>query len=199
MSENTYKALTYNKDKDWVLTFRNRKGCIETYDYQVSKTDPKNHFWSNVVKKCNDKVTNTSKYEFFHKPRPDGTGVYLQRVRTEIWGYAAGESLDNDALIGEQYEGIRPAPGYPACPDHTEKATLWSLLDAERNAGMTLTEHFAMLPTAAVSGWYIAHPKARYFGVGDIGRDQVEDYARRKGWTQAQAERWLAPNVGYDA
>ena len=122
-----------------------------------------------------------------------------QRVRTEIWGYAADETLDNDALIGEQYEGIRPAPGYPACPDHTEKATLWSLLDAERNAGMTLTEHFAMLPTAAVSGWYIAHPKARYFGVGDIGRDQVEDYARRKGWTQAQAERWLAPNLGYEA
>ncbi|MGE0810506.1 MAG: methionine synthase [Immundisolibacter sp.] len=122
-----------------------------------------------------------------------------QRVRTEIWGHAAGESLDNDALIAEQYEGIRPAPGYPACPDHTEKATLWQLLDAEKNAGMRLTEHFAMLPTAAVSGWYIAHPKARYFGVGDIGRDQVEDYARRKGWTQAQAERWLAPNVGYDA
>jgi 5-methyltetrahydrofolate--homocysteine methyltransferase len=119
-------------------------------------------------------------------------------VRTEIWGYAADETLDNEALIGEQYEGIRPAPGYPACPDHTEKATLWQLLDAEKNAGMRLTEHFAMLPTAAVSGWYIAHPKARYFGVGDIGRDQVEDYARRKGWTQAQAERWLAPNVGYD-
>ncbi|WP_372696061.1 vitamin B12 dependent-methionine synthase activation domain-containing protein, partial [Immundisolibacter sp.] len=121
-----------------------------------------------------------------------------QRVRTDIWGYAAGEHLDNDALIAEQYQGIRPAPGYPACPDHTEKATLWQLLDAEHNAGMTLTEHFAMLPTAAVSGWYIAHPKARYFGVGPIGRDQVEDYARRKGWTQAQAERWLAPNVGYE-
>ncbi|MDD3651880.1 methionine synthase [Immundisolibacter sp.] len=121
-----------------------------------------------------------------------------QRVRTELWGYAAGENLDNDALIGEHYQGIRPAPGYPACPDHTEKATLWQLLDAERNAGMRLTEHFAMLPTAAVSGWYIAHPKARYFGVGDIGRDQVEDYARRKGWTLAQAERWLAPNLGYE-
>ena len=122
-----------------------------------------------------------------------------QRVRTEIWGYAADETLDNDALIGEQYEGIRPAPGYPACPDHTEKATLWQLLDAEHNTGMQITEHFAMLPTAAVSGWYIAHPKARYFGVGDIGRDQVEDYARRKGWTQAQAERWLAPNLGYES
>jgi len=122
-----------------------------------------------------------------------------QRVRTDIWGYAAGETLDNSALIDERYQGIRPAPGYPACPEHTEKATLWQLLDAERNAGMRITEHFAMLPTAAVSGWYIAHPQARYFGVGDIGRDQVEDYARRKGWTLAQAERWLAPNLGYEA
>ncbi|GAB4350501.1 MAG: methionine synthase [Immundisolibacter sp.] len=122
-----------------------------------------------------------------------------QRVRKEIWGYAAEESLDNDALIAEQYQGIRPAPGYPACPDHTEKATLWRLLDAKQNAGITLTEHFAMLPTAAVSGWYIAHPKARYFGIGPIGRDQVEDYARRKGWTLAQAERWLAPNLGYES
>ncbi|HEX2795916.1 MAG TPA: methionine synthase, partial [Immundisolibacter sp.] len=121
-----------------------------------------------------------------------------QRVRTDLWGYAAGETLDNAALIDEQYQGIRPAPGYPACPEHTEKATLWRLLDAERNAGMRITEHFAMLPTAAVSGWYIAHPQARYFGVGDIGRDQVEDYARRKGWTLAEAERWLAPNLGYD-
>jgi 5-methyltetrahydrofolate--homocysteine methyltransferase len=121
-----------------------------------------------------------------------------QRVRTDIWGYAAGEALDNSALIDERYQGIRPAPGYPACPEHTEKATLWQLLDAERNAGMRITEHFAMLPTAAVSGWYIAHPQARYFGVGDIGRDQVEDYARRKGWTLAQAERWLAPNLGYE-
>ena len=122
-----------------------------------------------------------------------------QRVRTDLWGYAAGETLDNTALIDEQYQGIRPAPGYPACPEHTEKGTLWQLLDAQRNAGMSITEHFAMLPTAAVSGWYIAHPQARYFGVGDIGRDQVEDYARRKGWTLSQAERWLAPNLGYEA
>ena len=121
-----------------------------------------------------------------------------QRVRTDLWGYAAGETLDNTALIDEQYQGIRPAPGYPACPEHTEKGTLWQLLDAQRNAGMSITEHFAMLPTAAVSGWYIAHPQARYFGVGDIGRDQVEDYARRKGWTLSQAERWLAPNLGYE-
>ena len=122
-----------------------------------------------------------------------------QRVRTELWGYAADERLDNDALIGEQYRGIRPAPGYPACPDHTEKATLWRLLDPERTAGITLTENFAMIPTAAVSGWYFAHPDAHYFSVGKLGRDQIEDYAARKGWHLAEAERWLSPNLGYDA
>jgi 5-methyltetrahydrofolate--homocysteine methyltransferase len=122
-----------------------------------------------------------------------------QRVRTELWGYAQDENLDNAALIAEQYRGIRPAPGYPACPDHTEKGTLWKLLDVERTAGITLTESFAMLPTAAVSGWYFAHPEAHYFSVGQLGRDQVEDYAKRKGWNLAMAERWLAPNLGYDA
>ncbi|TCO79226.1 methionine synthase (B12-dependent) [Plasticicumulans lactativorans] len=121
------------------------------------------------------------------------------RVRREFWGYAPDEALDNEALIDEAYRGIRPAPGYPACPDHTEKATLWRLLDAEHNAGMQITEHFAMLPTAAVSGWYFAHPEARYFGLGRIDRGQVADYARRKGWELATAERWLAPNLGYDA
>jgi len=122
-----------------------------------------------------------------------------QRVRTELWGYSPDERLDNTALIAEQYRGIRPAPGYPACPDHTEKATLWRLLDVERNAGITLTESYAMLPTAAVSGWYFAHPEARYFAVGKLGRDQVEDYARRKGWRMTEAERWLAANLGYEA
>ncbi len=122
-----------------------------------------------------------------------------QRVRTELWGYAPDERLDNAALIAEQYRGIRPAPGYPACPDHTEKATLWKLLDVEHTAGITLTESFAMLPTAAVSGWYFAHPDAHYFSVGQLGRDQVEDYANRKGWRLDEAERWLAPNLGYDA
>ncbi len=121
-----------------------------------------------------------------------------ERVRREYWGYAPQESLDNDALIGETYRGIRPAPGYPACPDHTEKALLWRLIDPAGNAGITVTEHFAMLPTAAVSGWYFAHPDAHYFGVGRIGRDQVEDYARRKGMRLAEAERWLAPVLGYD-
>jgi 5-methyltetrahydrofolate--homocysteine methyltransferase len=118
-------------------------------------------------------------------------------VRCDIWGYAADEALANEQLIAEQYRGIRPAPGYPACPDHTEKATLWRLLDVERNAGIRLTESFAMYPTAAVSGWYLAHPESRYFAVGKVDRDQVEDYARRKGVPVAEAERWLAPNLGY--
>jgi len=122
-----------------------------------------------------------------------------QRVRTERWGYSKDEHLDNAALIAEQYRGIRPAPGYPACPDHTEKATLWQLLDVDRTAGITLTENFAMLPTAAVSGWYFAHPDAHYFAVGKLGQDQVEDYAKRKGWGLDIAERWLSPNLGYDA
>jgi len=121
-----------------------------------------------------------------------------QRVRREFWGYAPDESLSNDDLIAERYRGIRPAPGYPACPDHTEKAILWQLLDAERNAGITLTESFAMWPAAAVSGFYFAHPQSAYFGVGKIERDQVEDYARRKGMSVTEAERWLAPNLNYD-
>ncbi|HHJ13886.1 MAG TPA: methionine synthase [Gammaproteobacteria bacterium] len=120
------------------------------------------------------------------------------KVRTEYWGYAAGEAPDNEALIREQYRGIRPAPGYPACPDHTEKALLWALIDPQRHAGIELTDSFAMLPAASVSGWYFAHPQAAYFGVGKINRDQVEDYARRKGMTLEEAERWLAPNLGYD-
>ena len=121
-----------------------------------------------------------------------------ERVRREFWGYAPDEQLDNDGLIKEMYQGIRPAPGYPACPDHTEKETLFELLDATPRAGISLTESFAMLPTASVSGFYFWHPEARYFGLGKIGRDQVEDYARRKGMTVAEAERWLAPNLGYE-
>ncbi len=108
------------------------------------------------------------------------------------------EHLDDDGLIREEYRGIRPAPGYPACPDHTEKALLWRLLDAQRNASLHLTETFAMLPTAAVSGFYFSHPKAHYFGVGKIDRDQVLSYAQRKGFTVSEAERWLAPLLGYE-
>ena len=120
-----------------------------------------------------------------------------EQVRTDYWGYAADESLDNQALISESYRGIRPAPGYPACPDHTEKASLFSLLDVERHAGIKLTESFAMWPTAAVSGWYFSHPQSKYFALGKIDKDQVEDYARRKGISVEMAERWLAPNLGY--
>ena len=120
-----------------------------------------------------------------------------QRVRTELWGYAADEQIDNAALIAESYRGTRPAPGYPACPDHTEKQSLWELLNVERHTGIQLTESFAMFPTAAVSGWYLSHPEARYFAIGQVGRDQVEDYASRKGWTLEEAERWLSPNLGY--
>ncbi len=121
-----------------------------------------------------------------------------QRVRKEFWGYAVDEKLGNEELIGEKYRGIRPAPGYPACPDHTEKALLWKLLDAEKNAGMVLTDSFAMWPAASVSGFYFAHPEAAYFGVGKIERDQIEDYARRKGMTVAAVERWLASSLNYD-
>jgi 5-methyltetrahydrofolate--homocysteine methyltransferase len=121
-----------------------------------------------------------------------------QRVRRDYWGYARDEALGNDDLISERYLGIRPAPGYPACPDHTEKASLFALLDATANAGISITENFAMLPTAAVSGWYFSHPKSQYFVVGRVSREQVIDYAQRKGWTLLEAERWLAPNLDYD-
>ena len=121
-----------------------------------------------------------------------------QRVRTDAWGYAADEALDNEALIDESYRGIRPAPGYPACPEHSEKATLFALLDAGANAGMQLTESFAMLPTAAVSGYYFSHPRSQYFVIGRVSKEQAEDYARRKGVTLQQAERWLAANLDYD-
>jgi 5-methyltetrahydrofolate--homocysteine methyltransferase len=121
-----------------------------------------------------------------------------QRVRREFWGYAADETLDNDALIREEYRGIRPAPGYPACPDHTEKGDLFRLLDAPK-VGITLTESYAMWPAAAVSGFYFSHPESQYFAVGKIGRDQAEDYARRKGLALSDIEKWLAPVLAYDA
>ena len=119
-------------------------------------------------------------------------------MRRELWGYAAEEHLTNEQLIGEGYQGIRPAPGYAACPEHTEKATLWRLLDVEKNAGIRLTESYAMWPGAAVSGWYFANPAAQYFVVGRIQKDQVEDYARRKGWDLATAEKWLGANLAYE-
>ena len=119
------------------------------------------------------------------------------RVRREFWGYAPDENFAADELILEKYHGIRPAPGYPAQPDHTEKATLFKLLDAENTAGVKLTESFAMWPGSSVSGLYFSHPESFYFGVGKIERDQVEDYAARKGFSVAEIERWLAPILNY--
>jgi len=121
-----------------------------------------------------------------------------ERVRREFWAYASDENLTNDDRISEAYRGIRPAPGYPAQPDHTEKATLFRLLEAERRIGVTLTESYAMWPGASVSGLYFAHPEAHYFGVAKVERDQVEDYARRKGMSIAETERWLAPVLNYE-
>ncbi len=121
-----------------------------------------------------------------------------KRVRTELWGYIDHEQLSNEELIKEKYQGIRPAPGYPACPDHSEKATLFTLLDAENKIGVTLSEHFAMLPAASVSGWYFAHPESKYFAVGKVNKDQVESLADRKGSTITESEKWIRPNLSYD-
>ena len=130
----------------------------------------------------------------------EGFAEYLhEHVRKVIWGFAPDEHLSNDELIRENYQGIRPAPGYPACPEHTEKATIWELLDVETRTGMRLTESFAMWPGAAVSGWIFSHPDSKYFAVAQLQRDQIEDYARRKGMPISEVERWLAPNLGYDA
>jgi 5-methyltetrahydrofolate--homocysteine methyltransferase len=120
-----------------------------------------------------------------------------ERVRKEFWGYAADEKFENDALIKEKYQGIRPAPGYPACPDHTEKPDLFRILNASEVTGVDLTESMAMTPTAAVSGWYFAHPDSKYFGVGKIAKDQVESLAERKGLSFEEMEKWLGPNLGY--
>jgi 5-methyltetrahydrofolate--homocysteine methyltransferase len=121
-----------------------------------------------------------------------------ETVRRTTWGYAPGEALDGESLIREKYAGIRPAPGYPACPDHTQKLVLFDLLNVTQATGITLTESLALRPAASVCGWYIGHPEAYYFGVGNIGRDQVADYAARCGIEIAAAERWLAPNLAYD-
>ena len=128
----------------------------------------------------------------------EAAAEYLhERIRKDFWAYTPHESLDNNALIREKYTGIRPAPGYPACPDHTEKRIIFDLLQTENNIGVSLTESMAMTPTASVSGWYFSHPESRYFNVGKIGKDQVEDYAKRKNWTIEEAEKWLRPILGY--
>jgi 5-methyltetrahydrofolate--homocysteine methyltransferase len=121
-----------------------------------------------------------------------------EKVRKELWGYAGAEAFSAEDLIGEKYQGIRPAPGYPAQPDHTEKPTLFTLLDAEKETSIKLTESYAMWPASSVSGFYFSHPKSHYFGVGKIERDQIEDYAERKGWSVETCEKWLAPILNYD-
>jgi 5-methyltetrahydrofolate--homocysteine methyltransferase len=154
---------------------------------QIERFEAKHDDYSSIMLKAIADRLAEAAAEHFH-----------ERTRRELWGYAAAETLTNDQLIREEYRGIRPAPGYPACPDHTEKAKLWSLLDADKRSGIRLTESFAMYPTAAVSGWYIAHPQSHYFQVGKIDRDQVVDYAARKGMSLEEAERWLSPNLGYE-
>jgi len=119
-------------------------------------------------------------------------------VRRHNWGYASKENLSIEELIDEKYVGIRPAPGYPACPDHTEKDVLWRLLNVRENIGLSLTENYAMSPAASVSGWYFSHPNARYFGLGKINRDQVDDYAKRKSMSLREAEKWLASSLSYE-
>jgi Methionine synthase I, cobalamin-binding domain len=121
-----------------------------------------------------------------------------ERVRKAFWPYAPDEDLSNEELIAEKYRGIRPAPGYPACPDHTEKGLLWQLIEPDKNVRIFLTESYAMLPTASISGFYFSHPESCYFGTGKIARDQVQDYARRKGMELTLTERWLAPILGYE-
>jgi len=123
---------------------------------------------------------------------------WLHRQARQDWGFGRDENLDNHQLIAEQYRGIRPAPGYPACPDHTEKSTLFKILDATQSTGVSLTESFAMWPASSVSGLYFAHPQARYFAVDRISRDQVEAYAKRRGMSVQEVEKWLSPNLGYD-
>ncbi|MBA4057679.1 MAG: methionine synthase, partial [Marivirga sp.] len=120
------------------------------------------------------------------------------KVRKELWGYAPGEKLGNDELIEEKYQGIRPAPGYPACPDHTEKGLLFEILDAEKTAGIKLTESYAMYPASSVSGFYFASADSKYFGLGKIEKDQVIDYAARKNMSVELVEKWLSPNLSYD-
>jgi 5-methyltetrahydrofolate--homocysteine methyltransferase len=139
-----------------------------------------------LFKSINDRLAEAAA-EFLH-----------EKTRKELWGYSPNENLDNVDLIQEKYIGIRPAPGYPAQPDHTEKITLFNLLNVEKNAGIVLTESCAMLPASSVSGLYISHPESRYFGVGKIGRDQVNDYAKRKGWSEVEIKKWLKLILSYD-
>jgi 5-methyltetrahydrofolate--homocysteine methyltransferase len=171
--------------KDWVGAFAVTAGLgIEPH---VARFEKANDDYSSIMLKALADRFAEALAERMH-----------QIVRTELWGYVPDEALDNEALIREQYRGIRPAPGYPACPEHSEKATIFALLHAEKHTGLSLTDSFAMYPAAAVSGLYFSHPGSQYFVVGRLGREQVADYARRKGIALALAERWLAPNLDYD-
>ncbi|NVJ71877.1 MAG: methionine synthase, partial [Flavobacteriaceae bacterium] len=166
---------------DYIGTF-----CVSVFGAdELAKQHQQNHddYNSIMVKAIADRFAEAAA-EYLHK-----------EVRTNYWGYAKDEDLTNDQLIGEQYKGIRPAPGYPACPDHLEKETIWELLDVENAIGVTLTESLAMWPAASVSGYYFAHPEAKYFGVGKITKEQLEEYAQRKGIAIEKAEKWLAPNL----
>jgi 5-methyltetrahydrofolate--homocysteine methyltransferase len=171
--------------KDWIGTFAVTTGI--GLDEKVREFEARHDDYSSIMLKALADRLAEALAERMH-----------ERARREFWGYAPEERFTNDQLVREEYRGIRPAPGYPACPDHTEKATLWQMLDVEKTAGIRLTESFAMYPTAAVSGWYFSHPEARYFQVGRIDADQVADYAQRKGMPLAEAERWLAPLIGYE-
>lgn len=172
-------------DRDWIGCFAVTAG-IGAEDLAETHRAAGDDFKNILTKALADRLAEAFA-EYLH-----------ERVRREFWGYAPAEGLSNEALIREAYRGIRPAPGYPACPDHLEKDTLWELLQVQQHTGMALTESRAMTPAASVSGYYFAHPEARYFGLGKIGRDQIEDYATRKGITLAEAERWLAPALGYE-
>jgi len=171
--------------KDYVGAFAVSSGfgvdeLVKVYD------DDNDAYNSILLKAVADRLAEASA-EFLH-----------EKIRKEYWGYAADENLANDDLIREKYQGIRPAPGYPACPEHTEKGLLWELLNVEENIGMELTSSYAMWPGAAVSGWYFAHPDCKYFAVAKVAKDQVEDYAKRKGMTVEEAERWLSANLDYE-
>jgi 5-methyltetrahydrofolate--homocysteine methyltransferase len=171
--------------KDWIGSFAVTTGI--GLDEKVREFEARHDDYSSIMLKALADRLAEALAERMH-----------ERTRREFWGYAPEERFTNDQLVREEYRGIRPAPGYPACPDHTEKATLWRMLDVEKTAGIRLTESFAMYPTAAVSGWYFSHPEARYYQVGRIDADQVADYAQRKGMALAEAERWLAPLIGYE-
>jgi 5-methyltetrahydrofolate--homocysteine methyltransferase len=169
---------------DWIGAFAVSAGGI---DERVAGFEAKNDDYNAIMLKALADRLAEAFAEHLH-----------ERVRKEFWGYAAAEQLTSGDLIAEAYRGIRPAPGYPACPDHLGKGPLFRVLDAERNAAMRLTESYAMLPASAVSGFYLSHPESTYFAVGKIGRDQVEDYARRAGLSVIEAEKWLAPALAYD-